>query len=428
MSSQDSILDYDTLRQICLEQGADDVGFIEFGRKELAEVNKEVAYLYPKTKTIISFCIRSNPENVRSLSRPLANEEFHSTYDEINHTASKIVKELNKQNVRGVSCNSSFPMDMDNWSGKIWEISHKPLAVQAGLGHQGIHRSVIHPKFGSFIQLGAVLIDTAVNKYDKPIDYNPCVTCLLCVAVCPVGALDGKKPFNFNACMTHNYRDFMGGFQDWVVSMTDAKNSAEYRQKRGDNETVSVWQSLSYGPQYKSAYCISVCPAGDEMIPPFKKDRANYLKEYLHPYKNKEEPVYVIEGTKAEKTAKKNLKKQVKLVKPGLRPASIKHFLSSMRIVFDPDRAENLDITAHFEFFGKEQATATAIIKNSNLELKLGKVGNANLEVTCDSEIWIKLVNQEINPASVISDATKIKVKGNLEQLQQFQNCFVGLG
>ena len=27
----------------------------------------------------------------------------------------------------------------------------KPIAVEAGLGHMGIHRSVIHPRFGSFI-------------------------------------------------------------------------------------------------------------------------------------------------------------------------------------------------------------------------------------------------------------------------------------
>jgi hypothetical protein len=38
--------------------------------------------------------------------------------------------------------------------GKIWVVSHKPLAVAAGLGHMGIHRNVIHPKFGNFILLG----------------------------------------------------------------------------------------------------------------------------------------------------------------------------------------------------------------------------------------------------------------------------------
>jgi hypothetical protein len=36
-------------------------------------------------------------------------------------------------------------MEMDRFPGKIWVVSHKPVAVAAGLGHIGIHRNVIHP-------------------------------------------------------------------------------------------------------------------------------------------------------------------------------------------------------------------------------------------------------------------------------------------
>jgi len=50
-------------------------------------------------------------------------------------------------------------MEQDRFPGKIWVVSHKPVAVAAGLGHMGIHRNVIHPKFGNFIVLGTVLID-----------------------------------------------------------------------------------------------------------------------------------------------------------------------------------------------------------------------------------------------------------------------------
>ncbi len=54
---------------------------------------------------------------------------------------------------------ASFPMEMDRFPGKVWVVSHKPVAVAAGLGHMGIHRLVIHPKFGNFIALGTILID-----------------------------------------------------------------------------------------------------------------------------------------------------------------------------------------------------------------------------------------------------------------------------
>jgi hypothetical protein len=55
----------------------------------------------------------------------------------------------------------------------IWVVSHKPVAVAAGLGRMGIHRNVIHPRFGNFILLGTILIDAEVSRYDHPIDYNP---------------------------------------------------------------------------------------------------------------------------------------------------------------------------------------------------------------------------------------------------------------
>ncbi|MFN7292008.1 MAG: hypothetical protein ACK5YR_24845 [Pirellula sp.] len=54
-------------------------------------------------------------------------------------------------------------------SGKMWAISLKPLAVAAGLGQMGIHRNVIHPKFGNFILLGVVLREVDVTENSVPL-------------------------------------------------------------------------------------------------------------------------------------------------------------------------------------------------------------------------------------------------------------------
>ena len=44
-----------------------------------------------------------------------------------------------------------FPMEMNQHPGAaIWIVSHKPVAVAAGLGRMGIHRNLIPPKFGNF--------------------------------------------------------------------------------------------------------------------------------------------------------------------------------------------------------------------------------------------------------------------------------------
>ena len=35
-----------------------------------------------------------------------------------------------------------------------------------------------------------------------------------------------------------------------------------------------MWQSLSFGANYKAAYCLSVCPAGEDVIGPYLTDKA----------------------------------------------------------------------------------------------------------------------------------------------------------
>ena len=124
---------------------------------------------------------------------------------------------------------AGFPMEMDNFPGRIWIVSHKPIAVEAGLGQIGIHRNLIHPKFGNFVVLGTVLLDEEIADANRPIDYNPCFECKLCVASCPVGAISPEGYFNFSACMTHNYREFMGGFTDWTEKVVESRSAREYR-------------------------------------------------------------------------------------------------------------------------------------------------------------------------------------------------------
>ncbi len=61
----DAPLDVVWLRQLCLDAGADDVGFVEMERPELAGERKYISALFPQTKTLISFVCRMNREPIR---------------------------------------------------------------------------------------------------------------------------------------------------------------------------------------------------------------------------------------------------------------------------------------------------------------------------------------------------------------------------
>jgi NAD-dependent dihydropyrimidine dehydrogenase PreA subunit len=417
-------LDADWLRRLALECGADDVGLVEVDRPDLASDRPEIERYFPWTKTLLSLVCRMNREPVRSPARSVANVEFHRTGDHVNDVAHKIVAALEAKGVRAANPAMGFPMEMDQFPGKTWIISHKRVAVAAGLGHMGIHRNVIHPKFGNFILLGTVLLEAEVTHGSKPIDYNPCLECKLCVAACPVGAIGADGHFNFSACYTHNYREFMGGFTNWVEQIADSRDAREYRAKVKDPESASMWQSLSYGANYKAAYCMAVCPAGEDVISPFLHDRPQYLRDVVKPLQNKEETVYVVPGSDAEEhVARRFPAKKTKRVGNGLRPKSIRHFLDSLPLVFQRSRSEGLNATYHFTFTGEERHEATVSIGNKAITVQEGHTGHADLRVTADSRTWLGFLGMEQNLLWALLRG-KIRIKGSPKLLLAFGKCF----
>jgi Fe-S-cluster-containing hydrogenase component 2 len=419
-------LDSTWLRQVCLEAGADDVGFVEAGRPEITDQQSGILEVFPTTKTLVSFVLRMNRENIRTPARSIANVEFHHTTDQTNEVARKIVATLERAGVRAINGGAAgFPMEADRWGGKMWVISHKPVAVAAGLGHMGIHRNVIHPKFGNFILLGTVLLDAELTAYSRPLDYNPCLECKLCVAACPTGAIGADGHFNFSACYTHNYREFMSGFNDWVETIAASGSAREYREKVSGAETVSMWQSLSFGANYKAAYCMAVCPAGEDVIAPFLTDRKHFLEDVVQPLQNKPETIYVVPNSDPEEyVARRYPHKKTKRVGNGLAGQdSIRGFLRGLPFVFQRGRSEGLNLTYHFTFTGHEELKATVVIQNKTLQVSEGHSGTPNLRFIADSQTWLRFLRKEANLAWALL-RRKIRIKGSPRLLLAFGRCF----
>lgn len=417
-------LDADWLREFCLACGAEDVGFVEIERAEIAEQKADILAAFPRAKTLISFVCRMNREPVRSAARSVANLEFHHAHDKTNEVAHKIVAELEKRNIRAINPSMGFPMEMSKFPGKIWVVSHKPVAVAAGLGQMGINRNVIHPVFGNFILLGTIITEAKISRTTAPIDYNPCLDCKLCVAACPVGAIGADGDFSFSACVTHNYREFLGGFTDWVETIADSDSAIDYRKKVTDAESASMWQSLSYGANYKAAYCMAVCPAGEDVIAPFLENRKEFLQDVLKPLQEKEETIYVVKNSDAERHVKKRFPhKTVKQISNGIRPRSIAVFLARMSGSFARSQASGLDAVYHFVFTGEETIEATVTIKNQQIKVENGLVGAASLKVTADSATWLGFLAKEKNFAWAVLTG-KIRFNGSPKLLLAFGKCF----
>lgn len=303
------------IKTICLDAGADDVGLVDLDRDSLSKEREGIMHVYSLTRSVISIVMANNRENMQSPARYVANEEFHHTGDRTSSVSREILRRLNQLGIRGVVVNKDWPMAMDRYPGKIWDVSHKTMAVEAGLGHMGMNRLVLHPKYGSCVQLESILVNGVMDEYDHPLEENPCIKCSLCAAVCPTGAITKDQPFDFMACLTHSYRDNNIGFNNLLEAIVTSKDMEEYRSRFDDRETSFMWQSLMFRMSYRCGYCMAVCPAGEEVKPVYLENKKEHVERILKPLRDRQERIYVTAGSSAEVKARRNTNKEVMIVK-----------------------------------------------------------------------------------------------------------------
>ena len=188
----------------------------------------------------------------------------------------------------------------------------------------------------------------------------------------------------------------MGGFADWAETIAGSRQRRALRARLSDGEQSSMWQSLSFGANYKAAYCVAVCPAGEDVIAPFREDRIGYVKRVVEPLQKKEEPLYVVAGSDAEAYARARYpNKTLRSVSGALRPRTIDGFLDGLPLVFQRGKSKGLATTYHFTFTGGETRKATITIKDRKLSVEAGHVGRRDIAVTTESKAWLAFVYKE---------------------------------
>ena len=116
----------------------------------------------------------------------------------------------------------------------------------------------------------------------------------------------------------------MGGFADWVETIAEAKSARDYRAKVNDAETVSMWQSLAYRPNYKAAYCMAVCPAGEDVIGAYRarQERVSCRASSIRCRRKRKRSMSTRGSDAEDYVARRFPHKRVKHVGMVLRPTS----------------------------------------------------------------------------------------------------------
>ncbi|GAB4539040.1 MAG: epoxyqueuosine reductase [Thermodesulfovibrionia bacterium] len=106
-----------------------------------------------------------------------------------------------------------------DWQKQTAHLSHKMIAIRAGMGWIGRNNLLVHPEHGSRIRLATILTDMPL-EVDKPLDDRDCGNCRRCVDACPVSAIkEDYKEWDKQTCLeklksyskTHNISQYICG-------------------------------------------------------------------------------------------------------------------------------------------------------------------------------------------------------------------------
>ncbi len=86
----------------------------------------------------------------------------------------------------------------------------KHFAYRAGLGWIGRQSLLVAPQFGTFVLLGELVIDHAVDRYDEPLGAvgDGCGECRRCLDSCPVGAINEDRTIDARRCIAARTIEF----------------------------------------------------------------------------------------------------------------------------------------------------------------------------------------------------------------------------
>jgi epoxyqueuosine reductase len=176
--------------------GADFVGIADLGL--IDGIQAEPTDLLQGYTRAVSIAIRLSDgviDPIVDSPTPLYQQHYLRVNDRLDGIAVQVTQYLQRSGAKALPIPASQLLDTKNWTSYI---SHKAVALAAGLGWQGKSLLVVSPECGPRIRLVTVLTDAELEP-DKPLK-NRCGKCTACTEACPARAIKGVNT-------TYHYKD-----------------------------------------------------------------------------------------------------------------------------------------------------------------------------------------------------------------------------
>ena len=208
------LLKSEKLKEFALKCGADIVGIADL--RLLEGIETEPEDLLKGYTRAVSMAIRLADgviDPIVDRPSPIYQQHYGKVNALLDDIALRVVQFLQDAGAKALPIPASQLLDSENWRSYI---SHKAVAIAAGIGWQGKSLLVVNPLYGPRIRLVTVLTDMELLP-DKPL-LNRCGKCSSCAEACPAQAIrnvntkrhyaDREEALFFDRCVTKVTQEF----------------------------------------------------------------------------------------------------------------------------------------------------------------------------------------------------------------------------
>ncbi len=183
----------------CLNQGAEMVGIADLNhlKEELPTEPKDLLAPYTAAISIAVTLDMKAAAEMHGEPTPSYADNCKDINSRLNNMTESIVGWIMSRGFKAEAVPASKKIVEGGTEGSV---SHKAIAIMAGLGWQGKSLLLVTTKYGPRVRLTSVLTDMPL-KFDSPIK-NRCGNCTKCKDACPAGAIR-----NVNTELHYSNRD-----------------------------------------------------------------------------------------------------------------------------------------------------------------------------------------------------------------------------
>ncbi len=223
------------LKNFAIACGADSVGIADLARLEgIHTIPADLLKGYTRGVSIAVRLADGVIDPIVDCPTPLYQQHYLKVNALLDDIAVRVAQFLQEAGAKALPIPASQLLDKAEWYSYI---SHKAVAIAAGIGWQGKSLLVVHPRFGPRIRLASIFTDLALQP-DEPLK-NKCGKCVACTKACPAQAIK-----NVNTDSHYASRDEALHFERCVAKVSQEFTSLPFI----DNPICGV--------------CIRACPRG----------------------------------------------------------------------------------------------------------------------------------------------------------------------